>query len=84
MASKAVADQDTAESQVSGSHVAQQRIGDGYDIGAPTAADDHSLGLDDHSHLHDDHHHHHDEHDPGFWKKKVIWKEGWKKYWVNC
>ncbi|EAT35287.1 AAEL012533-PA [Aedes aegypti] len=27
--------------------------------------------------------HHHEEHhpDPGFWKKKLIWKEGWKKIW---
>lgn len=60
--SKAVTDQQADESQAS-SNVAQQRIGD--------------LGtlLD----LHDnhDHHHVHEEHDPGFWKKKVIWKEGW-------
>lgn len=27
-------------------------------------------------------HHVHEEHpDPGFWKKKLIWKEGWKKIW---
>lgn len=85
VASKAVADQETAESQVSGSHVAQQRIGD-YDYGTPTVADDSLVGHDDHHHPHDDHHHHHhdDHHDPGFWKKKVIWKEGWKKYWVDC
>ena len=70
VSSKAVTDQETAESQVSNSQIAQQRIGD--------------LGLvvDDHEHLHHDHHHH-EEHDPGFWKKKVIWKEGWKKYWVR-
>lgn len=69
MASKAVVDQQTAESQVSSSQVAQQRIGDGYDYSAPLT--------DDHDH------HHHEAHDPGFWKKKVTWKEGWKKYWVS-
>lgn len=69
VASKAVVDQQTAESQVSSSQVAQQRIGS-YDYSAPL--------IDDH-----DHHHHHEEHDPGFWKKKVTWKEGWKKYWVS-
>lgn len=51
-----------------------------------------AAALDPHAHLHDhhDHHHHehnphdvHDEHDPGFWKKRVDWKEGWKKYWVS-
>lgn len=68
MASKAVADQKAEESQVSSSQVAQQRIGH-HGYGAPE--------------LIDDPHHHHEEHDPGFWKKKVIWKEGWKKYWVG-
>lgn len=63
MASKAVVDQQAAESQVSSIAVAQQRFG--HEYGAPT--------LDVH----------HEEHDPGFWKKKVTWKEGWKKYWVN-
>lgn len=68
VASKAVVDQQTAESQVSSSQVAQQKIGLDYDT----------------SIIDDPHHdHHHDEHDPGFWKKKVIWKEGWKKYWVS-
>lgn len=70
---KAVVDQQTAESQVSSQLVAQQRIGS-YDYPEPL--------IDDHHDPHD-HHHHHDEHDPGFWKKKVIWKEGWKKYWVR-
>ncbi|XP_061398117.1 uncharacterized protein LOC133333819 [Musca vetustissima] len=27
------------------------------------------------------HHHHEHHHDPGYWKKKVTWKEGWKKIW---
>lgn len=66
VASKAV-DQQAEESQVSSSLVAQQRVG--HDYGA--------LPLIDDPH----HHHHHEEHDPGFWKKKVTWKEGWKKYW---
>lgn len=71
VASKAVTDQEAAESQVSNSQIAQQRIGD--------------LGLiaDDYEHDHHHHDHHHNEHDPGFWKKKVIWKEDWKKYWVS-
>jgi hypothetical protein len=69
--SKAVADQQVAESQVSSSQIAQQRIG--HDYGSPEVIDD------PHHHEHDPHHHH----DPGFWKKKVIWKEGWKKYWVS-
>lgn len=69
VASKAVVDQQTAESQVSSSQVAQQKIGLDYDT-----------SIIDDPHHHD---HHHDEHDPGFWKKKVIWKEGWKKYWVS-
>ncbi|CAB0032549.1 unnamed protein product [Trichogramma brassicae] len=29
----------------------------------------------------DDHHHHDDHHDKGYWKKKLIWKPGWKKIW---
>lgn len=44
--------------------------------------------VDPHAHHHeetiieDHHHHHHEEQpDPGFWKKKLIWKEGWKKIW---
>lgn len=74
MTSKAVADQETAELQISSSQIAQQRIGD--------------LGLladsfqDDHHHDHDHEHHHH-EHDEGYWKKRVEWKEGWKKTWVE-
>lgn len=70
VASKAVVDQQTSESQVSSSQVAQQRLFDkGYDYHEPVIVDDP--------------HHHHEEHDPGFWKKKVTWKEGWKKYWVS-
>lgn len=69
MASKAVVDQQAAESQVSSIAVAQQRFG--HEYGAP---------LPD---LHHEEHPHHEEHDPGFWKKKVTWKEGWKKYWVK-
>lgn len=68
VASKAVVDQQADESQVSSSQIAQQRFG--YDYSA-------SL---EHDHLHE-HHDHHEHHDPGFWKKKVTWKEGWKKYW---
>lgn len=68
VASKVVVDQQAAESQVSSAHIAQQRIG--HEYGAPPVLDD-------------PHHHHHEEHDPGFWKKKVTWKEGWKKYWVR-
>lgn len=143
VASKAVVDQQTAESQVSSSHLAQQRVDYGYgapDEAAATAPDagynypppasvspeQAALGYDNqapvaqvastqagydyaaaiapaaplqagfdyaasaapliddhHHHDHLDHHHHHDEHDPGFWKKKVTWKEGWKKYWVR-
>jgi hypothetical protein len=41
------------------------------------------IGHDYGASLLDVHHHHHEEHDPGFWKKKVTWKEGWKKYWVR-
>lgn len=66
--SKAVADQQAADSQVS-SQIAQQRIDPSY--GEASIIDDHH------------HDHHHEEHDPGFWKKKVTWKEGWKKYWVK-
>jgi hypothetical protein len=109
VASKAVTDQQTDESQVSNVQVAQQRIGDlgynyapavglpvepqaGYDYPAPAVAAEqvgypypapaiaeHQIS---HEVIHDDHHHH-NEHDPGFWKKKVTWKEGWKKYWVS-
>lgn len=78
VASKAVTDQEAAESQVSSSQIAQQRIGD---LGLIA---DHLHDFHDHDH---DHHHDHHDHDPGFWKKKVIWKEGWKKTWVsfwNC
>lgn len=66
VASKAVTDQQADESQASSVHIAQQRIGD--------------LSLL-HDHHHDHHEHIHEDHDPGFWKKKVIWKEGWKKVW---
>lgn len=67
--SKAVADQQAAESQVSNVQVAQQRVGTEY---LPPV--DHHV-----DHHHD--HHHHEEHDPGFWKKTLKWKEGWKKIW---
>ena len=74
VASKAVTDQEAAESQVSNSQIAQQRIGDFGGLITDAL---------DHLHHHHDHHHEHEDHDPGFWKKKVIWKEGWKKYWVR-
>lgn len=70
-AAKAVEQEDqTAEaSQSSSKAVVQQRI----DL----------FGHHDqhHDHVVVDHHHHHEDHDPGFWKKKLIWKEGWKKIW---
>lgn len=67
--SKAVADQQPAGSQVDSKSVAQQRI---------------DLGLSDaviHEHHVHEHIEHHEHHDPGYWKKKVTWKEGWKKIW---
>lgn len=63
-------DDQTAEaSQASNKAVAQQR-----------------LDLLGHLFHHDDHHdHHHVQiqhvHDPGYWKKKVVWKAAWKKIW---
>lgn len=90
VASKAV-DQQADESQTSSVSIAQQRVG--YDYQPPSALAVAPLtpavyqpptaplaSLDAH---HDPHHHHHEEHDLGFWKKKVIWKDGWKKYWVS-
>lgn len=62
---KAVLDQQAEESQ-SQIQVPEQRIG--YD----------EIVHEDH---HDHHEHHHEEHDPGYWKKKLTWKEGWKKVW---
>lgn len=61
-------DQTAESSQTSNKAVAQQRL-------------DFFKNL-----LHHDHQEHHHvvvehDHDPGFWKKKVIWKEGWKKIW---
>lgn len=56
----------TAEASQRNVQVAQQRVG--YDYGAPAVE----------SHYDD---HHHDHHDPGYWKKKVVWKEGYKKIW---
>lgn len=46
----------------------------------------HDFHHDDHHHIeeHDDHHDHHDHHDPGYWKKKLIWKPGWKKIWKKA
>lgn len=71
---KAVADQQTAESQASGQAVAQQRIGHGFGLGL-------DVGISEHD-IHEHHiHEHHEHHDPGYWKKKVTWKEGWKKIW---
>lgn len=64
---KAIIDQQAAESQVSNVQVAQQKVGTEY------------LPPDHGEHHHD--HHHHEEHDPGFWKKTLKWKEGWKKIW---
>lgn len=69
--SKAVVDQQPAASQVDSKSVAQQRI----DLGG--LGD--SLFHEHHIHEHVEHHEHH--HDPGYWKKKVTWKEGWKKIW---
>lgn len=85
---KAVTDQQAEESQASSITIAQQRVG--YDYSAPlnvpvvdpNEAAPVVAAVDAHDHHHDDHHHHHEDHDPGFWKKKVEWKEGWKKYWV--
>lgn len=73
---------------VSDSSTAQRR-GD-YDYPAPEeqhvydVTHEHVQALDDHHDhhdLHDHHHDHHDHHDPGYWKKKMIWKKGWKKIW---
>lgn len=69
VSSKAVNDQ-TAEPSQRNEQVAEQRVG--FDYGATGGAE---AVVDDH------HHHHEDHHDPGFWKKKVEWKEGWKKIW---
>jgi hypothetical protein len=66
---KSVTDQEAAESQ-SRIQVAQQKVG--YDYTPVDLKDHHSHEyLDEH-----DHGHHHHEPDPGFWKKKLIWKEG--------
>lgn len=72
-AAKAVEQEDqTAEaSQTSSKTVIQQRL----DFLGHGHADHH------HDHIVVDHHHHHEEPDPGYWKKKLIWKEGWKKIW---
>lgn len=74
---KAVGDQQAAESQVSGKSVAQQRIGDGFGLGLDIGIGEHEV----HEHHIHEHHEHHEHHDPGYWKKKVEWKEGWKKIW---
>lgn len=67
---------------------AQKRIG--YDYPAPShdlvnpfqdRDDLHSRG-DHHEVIHHDDHHEH--HDPGYWKKKLIWKPGWKKTWKKA
>lgn len=65
-------DDQTAEaSQASNKAVAQQRL----DL----------LGHLFHHDHHDHHEHHHVQlqhvHDPGYWKKKVVWKSAWKKIW---
>ncbi|XP_017487261.1 PREDICTED: lysine-specific demethylase 7A-like, partial [Rhagoletis zephyria] len=64
VAGKALIDQQTAESQASSVTVAQQRIGWDHDA--------HHEVHEVHDHHHEHHEHHHD---PGFWKKKVTWKE---------
>lgn len=61
-------DQTAESSQTSNKAVAQQRLDF---LG-------HLLHHDHHEHQHVIEH----EHDPGYWKKKVIWKEGWKKIWL--
>lgn len=86
VSSKAVTDQQAEESQAASVTIAQQRVG--YDYAAPISvvpvADPHvAVPLVAAADAHDHHHHHHEEHDPGFWKKRVDWKEGWKKYWVS-
>ena len=75
VAGKALNDQQTSESQSDSKVVAQRRIG---------------FGFDEHHDIHEEIHHHHEEihhhehHDPGFWKKRVTWKEGWKKIWKTA
>lgn len=65
-------DQTAEASQTSSKTVVQQRL---------DLFGNHDL-VDHHDHhVHEEHHHHHEEHDPGYWKKKLIWKEGWKKIW---
>lgn len=63
-------DQTAEASQASNKAVAQQRLDF---LG-------HLFHHDDH---HDHHEHHHVQlqhvHDPGYWKKKVVWKAGWKQ-----
>jgi len=78
---KSVGDQQTAESQVSNNNnaVAEKRIGHGLGLGLGLDIADIG-GHDIHEHIHE-HHEHHEHHDPGYWKKKVTWKEGWKKIW---
>jgi len=73
--SKAVVDQQPAASQVDSKSVAQQRIDLGLGLGDDLIHDHH------HEHIIEHHEHHHEHHDPGYWKKKVTWKEGWKKIW---
>ncbi|RZC40763.1 TPX2 and/or Mitofilin domain containing protein [Asbolus verrucosus] len=77
-------DQEAVESQQ-----AQKRVG--YDYGSAHDTEEHIYHDDSsyggheehHEEHHDEHHevHHDDHHDPGYWKKKVIWKKGWKKIW---
>ncbi|XP_050743387.1 uncharacterized protein LOC108036234 isoform X2 [Drosophila biarmipes] len=75
--SKAVVDQQPAASQVDSKSVAQQRIDLGLGLGDALIHDHH----EHHEHIIEHHEHHHEHHDPGYWKKKVTWKEGWKKIW---
>ncbi|KAL4717816.1 hypothetical protein ACJJTC_000965 [Scirpophaga incertulas] len=78
-------------------NAAQRR--DGYDYSAPPTdllnpfqdnddlqshGDHHDVVDHNHHHDHDDHHDHHDHHDPGYWKKKLIWKPGFKKVWKQA
>lgn len=61
-------DQKAEASQTSSKVVAQQRL-------------DFLGHLLHHEPKHEHHVHIEHDHDPGYWKKKVVWKEGWKKIW---
>uniref|UniRef100_A0A182SUY6 Uncharacterized protein n=1 Tax=Anopheles maculatus TaxID=74869 RepID=A0A182SUY6_9DIPT len=93
---KAVIDQKAEETlNINIPEQGQKRIG--YDYPAPAAPvtfDEHQHHiaeplpllqhetlLEEHHHDHEEHHDYEEHHDPGYWKKKLIWKEGWKKIW---